>query len=339
MLSLSRKYNDKIECLLCPHFCKLGVNKMGICNARKNTGEDIELTTYGVISGYALDPVEKKPLYHFYPGMNILSAGSYGCNMRCDFCQNYNISQRNSSGYDLLTEPGKIVNDAETAFNNIGIAFTYNEPVIWFEFIRDVSLKARQAGLKTVLVSNGFVNTGPLDEIISFTDAFNIDLKAFRNEFYRKYTGASLDPIKKAIRQIALSGRHLEITTLIIPGLNDSVREIREECKWIAGELGIDVPLHLSRYFPMYRMDIPSTTKEKLSELFEAASELLNFVYTGNINETEKQDTYCPQCKTKCIKRSGYSITVENLDQDGNCRTCSTSIIKYMSYMQATGKN
>ncbi len=308
MISLSHKTGDKVQCLLCPHNCLIGDGKTGICKVRKNNEGAIVLLTYGVISGYALDPIEKKPLYHFYPGTNILSLGSYGCNMRCDFCQNYNISQRTAAGFTTKTEPEKIIKDAQSALHNIGIAFTYNEPVIWFEFIRDVALKARKKGLRTVMVSNGYVNKEPLEEIISFTDAFNIDLKAFNNDFYRKLTGADIEPVKNSLRQIAKSGKHLEITTLIIPGHNDDENEMAMQTEWIAGELGKDIPFHLSRYFPMYKREDPATPHATLMKLAETASKSLTYVYVGNMVSDAGQNTKCPSCGMVVTKRSRYHI-------------------------------
>jgi pyruvate formate lyase activating enzyme len=328
MLSLSRKSEDKVECLLCPHFCKLAKDKYGICGARKSNGEVIELTTYGVISGYALDPIEKKPLYHFFPGTNILSLGSYGCNMKCDFCQNYSISQRAPADLTIKTDPERIIRDALSSLNNTGIAFTYNEPVIWFEFVRDVSLKARKKGLHTVMVSNGYVNRDPLEEIISFTDAFNVDLKAFNNDFYKNLTGSHIEPVKNTLRQIAQAGKHLEITTLIIPGQNDSEKDMENEAAWISGELGRGVPLHLSRYFPMYRREDPSTPAETVKRLLGIASHYLDYVYAGNLAADSGQNTKCPKCGKTVTKRSGYTIKLQNLDKSGNCVSCKTSIYR-----------
>jgi pyruvate formate lyase activating enzyme len=339
MTTLFRKENDRTACLLCPHNCSIAEGKTGICGVRKNSGDAIELLTYGVISGYALDPVEKKPLYHFYPGTNILSLGSYGCNMRCDFCQNYNISQHTLSSYPTRSEPEKIVKDAESALNNIGIAFTYNEPVIWFEFIRDVAIKAKAKGLRTVLVSNGFVNRDPLKEIMSFTDAFNIDLKAFNADFYRKLTGAQLEPVRESLKQIAGSSRHLEITTLVIPGQNDDVNEMAAEAEWIAGELGPDVPLHLSRYFPMFKRENPSTPVDTLKQLYEAASKYLNYVYIGNTVSEAGQNTRCPKCGATVVKRSGYSIKIQNLDQKGKCVSCGTRIFSHFTSFSSSIRN
>lgn len=339
MTELWRKTGDKTQCLLCPHNCILSEGRSGICGARRNNEGIIELITYGVISGYALDPIEKKPLYHFFPGTNILSIGSYGCNMHCDFCQNYSISQRTAAGFTVKTEAEKIVNDAVAALHNTGIAFTYNEPVIWFEYIRDVAAKAKKKGLRIVIVSNGYVNEDPLDEIISFTDAFNIDLKAFNNDFYRKLTGAELEPVKKSLLKIARSGRHLEITTLIIPGYNDNDKEIASQAQWIAGELGKDTPLHLSRYFPMYKREDPATPDETLKRLAKIAADYLNYVYIGNLSTETGQNTKCPNCQKVVTRRVGYSIKLQNLDQKGNCSSCGTSIYRYFTSFSSSIKN
>jgi pyruvate formate lyase activating enzyme len=334
MINLSRQTDDnKAECLLCPHNCRLSNGKYGICRVRKNNGGTIESDAYGIISSLALDPVEKKPLYHFFPGHNILSAGSYGCNMRCDFCQNFTISQNsceNINRRDLAT-PEFIVERAKNSADNIGIAYTYNEPVIWYEFIIDTAGLARKMGLYNVLVSNGFINPEPLAELLKHTDAFNIDLKAFREEFYRKYTGASLEPVKNSLKAIVAAGRHLEITTLVIPGLNDSEKEMSEEAEWIAGELGKDVPLHLSRYFPMYRRDNPVTPEQTLQKLYEIAAEKLDYVYIGNTRTGTGQDTKCPDCGTIVTKRSGYSVQKLNLDGKGACLKCGRVIYRNFS--------
>jgi pyruvate formate lyase activating enzyme len=326
MTPLFKKADNKLECLLCPHSCKLAKNKTGICGVRKNTGEKIELLTYGVIAGYSLDPVEKKPLYHFFPGHNILSIGSYGCNMKCDFCQNSNISQNIPKSLIAEITPEKLVRAALTAEKNIGIAFTYNEPVVGFEFMRDTASLAKNEGLLTVMVSNGYVNSGPLSEIISFIDAYNIDLKAFCNNCYKKLTGADIEPVKSCLKQIAKSGKHLEITTLIIPGQNDGEKEMSLQSEWIAGELGKEIPLHLSRYFPMFRRSDPATSQETLKRMFEIASENLDYVYLGNTTSACGQNTSCPTCGTIVTIRSGYQTRPSNLNADGKCSKCGTLI-------------
>jgi pyruvate formate lyase activating enzyme len=332
MISLTKKINDKLECLLCPHYCKLATGKTGICGVRKNTGGKIELITYGVISGYSLDPVEKKPLYHFFPSHNILSIGSFGCNMRCDFCQNFHISQKVPESLVPEVTINKIIKDALTTEKNIGIAFTYNEPIIWFEYMRDVAEIAKKEGLYTVMVSNGFVNREPLVEILEFIDAFNIDLKAFNNDFYRQLTGAELEPVKKSLKQIAGSGKHLEITTLIIPGQNDCEKEMELQSEWMAGELGENIPFHLSRYFPTYKRDNPPTPEGSLIKLFDIASEKLDYVYMGNSHSDAGQNTSCPGCGTEVTIRKGYRTILVNLDEEGKCTCCGTLIYKNFTF-------
>jgi pyruvate formate lyase activating enzyme len=328
MISLTKKSGDKLECLLCPHYCKLAKGKTGICGVRKNTGDKIELITYNILSAYSVDPVEKKPLYHFFPGSNVLSIGSYGCNMRCDFCQNYHISQNIPESIIPEVSVNSIIKDALITDNNIGIAFTYNEPTIWFEYIRDVAKTANKEGLFTVLVSNGYVNCEPLNEMIKFIDAFNIDLKAFNNSFYRNLTGAELEPVKSSLKQIADSGKHLEVTTLIIPGQNDDEKEMALQTEWMANELGPDVPLHLSRYFPNYKRDNPPTSDQLLERLFNIASKNLNYVYLGNTNSHDGQNTSCPVCGTIVTTRSGYKTRLINLDDEGKCNNCGNLIYR-----------
>jgi pyruvate formate lyase activating enzyme len=331
MIPLYRKSESKAECLLCPHYCKIAPGKSGICGVRKNTGGEIKLQTYGILSGYSLDPVEKKPLYHFFPGYNILSVGSYGCNMRCDFCQNYHISQNIPERFTMEVTPEKLVSDAKSSERNIGLAFTYNEPIIWFEFIRDTAIAAREAGLYTVMVSNGFVNPAPLEEIISFIDGFNIDLKAFNGKFYRNLTGADIEPVKEGLKQIYKSGKHLEITTLIIPDQNDDENEMADESEWIARELGKNVPLHLSRYFPVFKRKDPATLHETIEKLAQIASKNLDNVYIGNTFSEAGQNTLCPKCGVTVTIRSGYKTKIQNLDDQGRCTACGNVIYRYFS--------
>ncbi len=328
MISLTKKSGDKLECQLCPHYCKLAKGKSGICGVRKNTGDKIELTTYNVLSALSVDPIEKKPLYHFFPGSNILSIGSYGCNMRCDFCQNYHISQNIPESIIPEVTVNSIIKDALSTNNNIGIAFTYNEPTIWFEYIRDVAKIANKEGLFTVLVSNGYVNSDPLDEIIKFIDAFNIDLKAFNNAFYKNLTGSELEPVKSSLKQIADSGKHLEITTLIIPGQNDAEKEMALQTEWMATELGPDIPFHLSKYFPTYKRDNPPASDQSLQKLYDIASKNLNYVYMGNTNTNVCQNTSCPVCGTVVTTRLGYKTRLINLDDEGKCNNCGNLIYR-----------
>ena len=324
-----RKISEKhIECLLCPHKCILAEGKVGKCGARSNSGGTIISDTYGVISALALDPVEKKPLYHFYPGKNILSVGSYGCNLKCDFCQNHNISQstfKKDNSNQILT-PKKLIEKAKEISNNIGIAFTYNEPVIWFEYMKECAELAKSEGLKTVMISAGYVSEGPLEEIIGFIDAFNIDLKSFSNETYSKITGAGIEPVKKSLKMISAAGKHLEITSLIIPEVNDSEDEMRQETEWIVNELGKNIPLHLSRYFPMFKRDNPPTLIDVMMRLFEIASNQLDFVYIGNLLAEKGRNTICPHCKKDVVVRFGYNVKYSNVDDKGCCSECGEPI-------------
>ncbi|MGQ9621722.1 MAG: AmmeMemoRadiSam system radical SAM enzyme [Bacteroidales bacterium] len=325
-----RQAGNKTICYLCPHNCKIAEGKTGICGVRRNTGGRIELLTYGVISGFALDPVEKKPLYHFHPGMNILSIGSYGCNMRCDFCQNYHISQNVITGSAKRVSPDEVLHHSLEAKRNIGVAFTYNEPVIWFEYVRDIAFKVKEAGQSTVMVTNGYVTLEALKEYLQFIDAFNVDLKAFNNSFYKELTGASLEPVKETLKTLAKSEKHLEITTLIIPGRNDNPGDMENEAKWIASELGQGTPLHLSRYFPMYKRNDPVTPSDVLIQLYEIASRYLDYVYIGNAMQLTGQNTYCPQCNTLITKREGYYISHVGLNSN-KCSKCGKEIYRHIT--------
>jgi len=319
---------DSVRCSLCPHCCYIRPGERGICGVRENREGELQLVTFGIISGNALDPIEKKPLYHFSPGSSILSVGSYGCNLKCDFCQNYHISQNIQVRETRRLAPDELVRQALAARGNIGIAFTYNEPVIWFEYVIECARLASEKGLRNVIVTNGYVNTDPLKEMMQVIDAFNIDLKAFSNDFYRQFTGATLKPVLDAIKTVASSGRHLEITTLILPGLNDSEDEMRREAEWIAENAGRSVPLHLSRYFPMYRRTTPSTPPETILKLREIAEEYLDYVYTGNMaGDDGGSDTRCPSCNLTVIRRSGYNTRITGLTDDGMCIQCGHRII------------
>jgi pyruvate formate lyase activating enzyme len=331
MEKLFQKSDDRLQCLLCPHLCKIIEGQTGICGVRKNDGTRIELITYGVISGYSLDPVEKKPLYHFFPGKKILSIGSYGCNMKCDFCQNYHISQKIPKSIIEESTPVGIANNSLKASDNVGIAFTYNEPVIWFEFVKETSKAVKDKGLYTVLVTNGYVNTDPLKALLEVTDAFNVDLKAFNNDFYKRLTGASLEPVKNTLKQIVRAGKHLEITTLLITGQNDNINEMEEQVRWIANELGQEIPFHLSRYFPMYKRDDPTTPQSTLLKNYEIASKHLSYVYLGNTFSDTGQNTICPECGTLITMRSGYHIEHINTGA-GKCAECGKEIYKYFTF-------
>ncbi|MFN8258710.1 MAG: AmmeMemoRadiSam system radical SAM enzyme [Bacteroidales bacterium] len=321
--------NEKVRCELCPHFCTINPGKTGNCKVRKNINGKLYSESYGKISGYHLDPIEKKPLYHFYPGKNILSFGSVGCNLHCKFCQNHEIAQSGVNDVFLKElSPDSIANDALRRQNNIGIAYTYNEPLVSYEFMRDTALLARQLGLKNVMVTNGFFSPSPLQKLFTFIDAFNVDLKAFTDDFYKKLTTSDLKPVKEALCEIKKSGIHFEITNLIIPEFNDNADEFKRMVDWICSELGDKTVLHLSRYFPRYKLDNPATPKQKMVELYNMAVEKLKFVYIGNIDSSTGQNTFCPQCRELLIRRFYYEIQLVNLNSQGNCSKCNYKVIE-----------
>jgi pyruvate formate lyase activating enzyme len=329
-LFYSKSDNKNVRCELCPHFCEIADGKTGNCKVRKNINGVLLSENYGKLSGYHLDPIEKKPLYHFYPGKYILSVGSFGCNMHCKFCQNYEISQCESNIHQSLDlSPDSVINDALRKKDNIGIAYTYNEPLVFYEFMRDTALLTRQYSLKNVMVSNGYFNPTPLEKLLVFIDAFSIDLKAFTDDFYKKYTLSGIEAVKQSLIKIRKSGKHLEITNLIIPELNDNTVKFREMVNWVKGELGKDTILHLSRYFPRYKINIPPTSEKKLEEFYSIARESLDFVYIGNMPDAEGQNTYCPSCKELLIERNGYQVAKEGIKHDGACKKCNTKVLEY----------
>ncbi|VUZ26291.1 Uncharacterised protein [Acetobacterium wieringae] len=274
---------SKIACQLCPHHCRLDEAEIGFCRARVNRSDVISDLNYGVVTAIALDPIEKKPLRHFFPGSRILSVGSFGCNLRCPFCQNYEISMAGSEeAHGRRMTPEDLVGNARRLVGegNIGLAYTYNEPLVGYEFVRDCAKLIKKNGLKNVLVTNGCFCEAPVREILPDIDAMNIDLKAFNQKFYQKISG-DLETVKQTIR-IASEACHVEVTTLIVPGENDSEEEIRALSKWLAS-VGKSIPLHLSRFFPRYEMtDRNATNVAQIYRLADIARESLENVYAGN---------------------------------------------------------
>lgn len=274
---------SKGVCDICPHHCRLAEGQIGFCRARSNVGGRIQAINYGLVTSIAIDPIEKKPLYRFHPGSCILSLGSFGCNLRCSFCQNYEISMANAQQVHVRKlEPEEVVNLAVSlqSKGNIGIAYTYNEPVVGYEYVYDCARLAKEKGLKNVLVTNGYCCEGKLDELLRFIDALNIDLKAFTKDFYQKISG-DLETVKNSIK-LAAETAHVEVANLIIPGENDSEDEIEALSAWLAS-ISQDIPLHLTRFFPQYKMtDRVATDVDKLYRLAEIAEGNLKYVYLGN---------------------------------------------------------
>lgn len=322
--------NKKVQCTLCPHNCILKEGEVGICNVRENTEGVLISQNYGVVSSMGFDPIEKKPLYHFYPGTSILSVGSFGCNLQCEFCQNWQISQtgvKKSLSEERLYSSEKIIELALSKEDNTGIAYTYNEPTVFFEFMIDTAKLAKNRGLKNVMVSNGYINQNPLNKLNNFIDAYSIDLKGFNNNFFKKYTKSTLNPVKESLINIVASGKHLEITNLVIPTLNDNENEFEEMVKWISINLGKEIVLHISRYYPTYKLNIKATSIEKMVKLKDIAEKYLSYVYLGNVAMPEGNNTYCPSCNELLIKRSGYSISLSSITDKGYCKKCGKQIL------------
>jgi len=273
----------KAQCDICPHHCAIEEGQTGFCRARGNKGGKVVDENYGIVTSIALDPIEKKPLSRFFPGNRILSVGSYGCNLRCLFCQNYAISMcGKGEARETTVSPEALVEQAVSLIphRNIGIAFTYNEPLIGYEFVQDCAALAHGQDLKTVLVTNGYINEEPLTQLLPLIDAMNIDLKGFTEAYYRKLSG-HLEPVKRAI-ELSARSCHVEVTTLIVPGENDSPKEMRSLSSWLAG-VDETIPLHISRFFPRYRMsDAEATDVDLIYELADVAREKLKYVYEGN---------------------------------------------------------
>jgi len=276
-----REENGKIRCLLCPNDCLISEGKKGLCGVRINKGNRLYTEVYNRVTSVSLDPVEKKPLYHYHRGEYILSLGTKGCNFACPWCQNWHISQDHSAPTEEITKE-RVVREAKDT-RSFGIAYTYNEPFIWFEFVLECAKFARENGLENVFVTNGYVNKEPLEEILPYIDAMNIDIKSIEEDFYRKHCLGKLKPVLENTKRAADAGIHIEITNLIIPTLNDSEKAIGELVDWVFYSLGAEVPLHFSRYFPCHKMTLPPTPVSTLEKAKQIADKKLKYVYLGNV--------------------------------------------------------
>ncbi len=309
--------NGKLRCELCPHRCIISDGKMGICRVRYNNSGVLEIPYYGKLSALAMDPIEKKPLYHFYPGTHIFSVGFVGCSFHCPFCQNYHISMDTNYPTEFVS-PEELVELASQR-DSIGIAYTYSEPLIHLEYVLDTAILAKKRGLKNVLVSNGYLNPEPSKELFKVLDAANIDLKTFNPDFYRKELGGKLEEVKRFIGDAYSSGVALEVTTLVIPTKNDSEEEIEQIARFIAS-ISPEIPYHLSCYYPMYKYTTPPTSPALVESLARVAKRFLKYVYLGNVGLAET-NTYCPNCGNLLVRRRGYSTDIIGL-KDGKCDKC-----------------
>lgn len=316
----SKKDNGFIACELCPHGCNIGEGGTGLCRTRGVNSGELRAFNYGEVSSLAVDPIEKKPLYHYRPGSHILSVGSYGCNLRCGFCQNYHISMEKPK--TEFIEPGELLRIAVKAKNqgSIGIAFTYNEPSIWYEYVYDVAENAKKYDIDIVLVTNGFIELKPLKKLLPYVNAMNIDLKAYNSQFYERVCGGNLEDVKKVIEE-GNKECHVEITTLLVNEYNDSMEEVEELSSWISS-INRNIPLHLSRYFPSYKFDAPATPESTILNCVKAAKKHLNYVYPGNLSCVDS-NTYCPVCGFMVVERKGYGARALI---NNKCPKCNTEL-------------
>lgn len=325
-----RLEDGRIQCDVCPRYCKLNEGQRGLCFVRGRQGDQIVLTTYGRSSGFCVDPIEKKPLNHFLPGTPVLSFGTAGCNLTCKFCQNWDMSK--ARAMDRLQDeasPEDIVR-AAIATGSRSIAYTYNDPVIFLEYAVDVAKMARKHGIKNVAVTAGYVGPGAREELFSCMDAANVDLKAFTEEFYKRLCTGHLSAVLETLEYLKRETKvWLEVTTLLIPGHNDGAQEVRALSEWVLAKLGPDVPLHFTAFHPDYKMlDVPGTPPGTLTRARDIARETgLHYVYTGNVHDEAGGSTYCPHCGTRVIGRDWYEITAWRLTGDGCCSECGTEIV------------
>jgi pyruvate formate lyase activating enzyme len=313
--------NNRIQCLLCPVGCKLKEGQEGICFGRKVINGKLIATNYAQVVSAHVDPIEKKPLYHFHPGELILSVGPNGCNLFCKHCQNWTISQQKQTTITMM--PDQLVSTAQKE-KSIGIAYTYSEPFIWFDYLMDVCQLAHEKGLVNVMVSNGYINPEPLQELIPRFDAINVDVKSMRQDFYRKICKGKLEVVKNTVEETFKGGKHVEVTYLIITDENDSAEEIRDFVDWLSG-ISDRIPVHFSRYFPTFKLDNPTTPIKTLSMAYDIAKEKMKYVYIGNTYIEGTSDTYCPKCNNLLVNRSGYYTRVVGIES-GKCTKCNSTV-------------
>lgn len=323
-----KKHPDReIECTLCPRLCRLGDKERGYCGVRENQNGTYYTLVHGKACAVHVDPIEKKPLFHFLPKTNALSIATAGCNVNCKFCQNWEISQVRPEQVQHIDLPPESVVSLAEKYACPTIAYTYTEPVIFFEYMVDTAKAARKKGIRSAVITGGHINPEPLEELMANVEAIKVDLKAFNQDFYSAYVRGDLDPVLEAIKKIAQSKVWLEIVYLVIPTLNDSVAEIDRMSRWIMDAAGPNVPLHFSRFYPMYLLkNLPPTPISTLERARETAiARGLHYVYIGNVPGHRAEDTFCPRCKTLVIQRRGYDIQKVSV-KNGLCEHCSHAI-------------
>lgn len=318
---------ETVQCTLCPRMCLIADGESGDCRSRVNIDGTLTALTYGFPCSVNIDPVEKKPLFHFLPSTQILSLAAAGCNLHCLNCQNWEISQAAPEDTNAHSLPPEQVPLLCKEYGCPSIAYTYTDPVIYYEYTLDSCIKAKDMGIRNVLVTAGYINKDPLQKLCRYVDAANIDLKAFSDRFYRDVCRATLQPVLDALLISKESGVSVEVTNLLIPTLNDSDRMIKDLCRWISGNMGLDTPLHFSRFFPRHKLTrLPPTPESSLLRAREIAwAEGLHFVYVGNVLTDGGGSTYCPSCKELLLDRIGYNVRTNAL-KNGACPKCNTVI-------------
>ncbi|MCX5700823.1 MAG: AmmeMemoRadiSam system radical SAM enzyme [Candidatus Omnitrophica bacterium] len=323
----SKLENKSVQCQLCPRRCFIKDGKRGFCGVRENRNGSLYTLVYAKAVAIHIDPIEKKPLFHFFPSTTAYSVATAGCNLKCKFCQNWEISQSLPEDVEYrFMEPEDLVKEAK-ASNAPTIAYTYNEPTIFYEYMLDTAKLARKLGIKNIMHSNGYINEQPLRSLAKYLDAANIDLKGFSDDYYAKLSEGSLSPVLRSLKVLKDEGVHIEITTLLLSGFNDDEPTLRKMCLWIKDNLGSDTPLHFSRFFPMYKLTSlnPTPVESLLQARKIALSCGLRYVYIGNIATDQAENTYCPKCSKLLIERRGYFIVSNNL-KEGRCKFCGEKI-------------
>ena len=318
---------DKVRCRLCPHACLISDGKRGICGVRENRSGTLYSLIYGLASSIHPDPIEKKPLFHFMPGTTSLSFGSVGCNMSCRHCQNFSISKASIEGGGLLPISPKDVVERAKESGAKSVSWTYNEPIIWHEFTVDASKAAHDEGLRTNYVTNGFISEDPLRELKGSIDAMNIDVKAFTEDFYKKVCGARLAPVLNTCEIAKSLGIHVELTYLVIPGYNDSEKELADFSRWVAAKMSSETPVHFSAFHPDYKLrGVERTPMKTMNRAFDSAVTAgLKFVYIGNVYSGDRENTYCPKCGALAIKREGFHVSKTALN-GSRCARCGVAL-------------
>lgn len=319
-LFYKRLKEKKIGCELCPHRCILEEGRVGRCGVRQNIDGTLIAKNYGMISALNMDPIEKKPFYHFYPGEEVLSIGSIGCNMNCAYCQNYEIAKE----FKGVPTKEYTYEDILRNFKGLGVAFTYNEPTVWYEFMLDVAKLAKCCSKKTMMITNGFIEREPLLELTPYIDGFSVDLKGFTEKIYFKL-GGTLEGVKNTLKVIVGRKKHLEIEFLLVPELNDDRKTFIEMVKWIRDELGSNIVLHINGYYPSYKLETPATPKKVLLEFHKEAKKYLNYVYIGNAGIDI--DTVC-SCGNLLVQRGGWNVEMIGLSEDGRCNKCGEKVVE-----------